>query len=43
MTGEEWADEPEVPKKKGGLPGWLWFCGGGCLIAVILGLWSVFE
>ncbi|MCB9916210.1 MAG: hypothetical protein H6828_13865 [Planctomycetes bacterium] len=36
MTGEEWADEPEVPKKKGGLPGWLWFCGGGCLIAVIL-------
>jgi hypothetical protein len=36
MTAEEWADSPEVPKKKRGLPGWLWFCGGGCLIAVVL-------
>lgn len=36
MAGEEWANEPEVPKKKGGLPKWLWFCGGGCLIAVVL-------
>ncbi len=36
MSEEEWADEPEVPKKKRGLPGWLWFCGGGCLIAVVL-------
>ena len=36
MSGEEWVDTPEVPKKKGGIPGWLWFCGGGCLIAVVL-------
>jgi hypothetical protein len=34
---EDWADEPAVPPKKRGLPGWLMFCGGGCLIAVILG------
>ncbi len=36
MTADEWADGPEIPKKKRGLPGWLWFCGGGCLIAVVL-------
>lgn len=36
MTEQEWADEPTVPEKKKGLPGWLWFCGGGCLIAVVL-------
>lgn len=35
-SGAEWANEPEVPKKKKGLPGWLWFCGGGCLIVVVL-------
>lgn len=34
---EDWADEPAVPPKKKGLPGWLMFCGGGCLIAIILG------
>jgi len=39
---EEWAEEPVVPPKKGGLPGWLLFCGGGCLIAVILGTIGAF-
>jgi hypothetical protein len=34
---QEWAEEPAVPPRKKGLPGWLMFCGGGCLIAVILG------
>ncbi|MFT7669502.1 MAG: hypothetical protein ACI8X5_002205 [Planctomycetota bacterium] len=38
MSDQEWNDEIEVPPKKKGLPGWLMFCGGGCLIAVILTL-----
>lgn len=37
MSEEEWADAPTMPPKKKGFPGWLMFCGGGCLIALILG------
>jgi len=37
MTEQDWAEEPEVPPKKKGLPGWLMFCGAGCLILVVLG------
>ncbi|HIG12780.1 MAG TPA: hypothetical protein EYG30_01685 [Planctomycetes bacterium] len=36
MTEETWADEPQVPKQRRGLPPWLWFCGGGCLIMTVL-------
>ena len=36
MSDEEWTEEAIVPPKKKGLPSWLLFCGGGCLIAVIL-------
>jgi hypothetical protein len=32
----EWAESPEAPPKKRGVPGWLLFCGGGCLIAMVL-------
>lgn len=49
MTEQEWADvphAPDVPPKRRGLPGWLWFCGGGCLVALVLvlvGGYFVFE
>ena len=36
MAEQEWAAEPTPPPKKKGVPGWLWFCGGGCLIATVL-------
>lgn len=37
MTEVEWSEEgEEAPKKKGGVPKWVWIgCGGGCLLAVI--------
>jgi hypothetical protein len=34
MTEASWGDEAATKKKR--VPTWLWFCGGGCLIAVIL-------
>ncbi len=37
MTEQDWADEPAVPPKKKGLPGWVLFCGAGCLILMVLG------
>ena len=44
MTDTEWADENPAPSKKL-VPTWLWFCGGGCLLAVIAGvilvMWGV--
>lgn len=44
MTDTEWADENPAPSKKL-VPTWLWFCGGGCLLAVILavvgGMWAM--
>ena len=36
MAETTWTEEgPGVPKKKG-IPTWLWFCGGGCLLAVLV-------
>ncbi len=35
MTDTTWGDETLPPKQKR-IPTWLWFCGGGCLLAVIL-------
>jgi len=32
---ESWIAEPQAPPKRSGVPAWLWFCGGGCLLAVI--------
>lgn len=39
MSDRSWgeADSAPPPKKKG-IPTWLWFCGGGCLLAVIIGI-----
>ncbi len=35
MSDAKWGDEGEAaPKKR--VPTWLWFCGGGCLLASIL-------
>ncbi len=46
MSEQDWNEEVAPPPKKKGLPGWLMFCGGGCLIAMILGsigFYFVFE
>lgn len=49
MAEEEWVEAPAPPPEKRGVPGWLWFCGGGCLIAVVLAivggffLWDVVK
>ena len=41
MNDIEWPDE--APKKKGGIPKWVWFgCGGGCLLALIAGAIAAF-
>ena len=30
----EWSEVEEAPKKKRGIPAWVWWgCGGGCLLA----------
>lgn len=36
----EWGGEEDLPKKKRGcfLPVWLWGCGGGCLLAIVLSI-----
>lgn len=40
MTEVEWSEEgEEAPRKKGGVPKWVWIgCGGGCLLALLGGL-----
>ncbi len=36
MNDIDWGSEAKaVPKAKARFPKWLWFCGGGCLLAVI--------
>jgi hypothetical protein len=35
MTETPWGDEEPPPKKKS-VPTWVWFCGGGCLLALVL-------
>lgn len=33
---QSWSEEESAgPPRKKGIPGWLWFCGGGCLLALI--------
>jgi hypothetical protein len=45
MTETNWEGEAsEAPLKKKGMPKWLWFCGSGCLVMiVIVGVLSVFA
>ena len=38
MTETAWSDEGEVPPQKKSIPTWVWFCGAGCLAALILGI-----
>lgn len=38
MSESTWGDAEAAPPKKKGVPTWLWFCGGGCLLAVIVGI-----
>ena len=42
-TEIEWGKEEDAPVKKRGclLPTWLWGCGGGCLLMIILGIGGV--
>jgi hypothetical protein len=35
-AGEDWGDIENPPKEKRGLPRWLLFCGGGCIVAALL-------
>jgi hypothetical protein len=36
MTEVDWGSEgKQAPKRKKRIPGWMWFCGGGCLLAVL--------
>ncbi len=39
---DNWATDVAPPPAKQGLPSWLLFCGGGCLIAVLLGVVGIF-
>jgi hypothetical protein len=41
MNETNWSQEPsELPAKKS-MPKWVWFCGGGCLLALIVGIVSL--
>lgn len=35
MSAEVWSSEGEPPQKRSGIPGWVWFCGGGCLLVLL--------
>jgi hypothetical protein len=36
MAETSWTEEQAPGPKKKSIPTWLWFCGGGCLLAVLL-------
>lgn len=38
MSETNWGEEGAAPAKKRSVPTWIWFCGGGCLAAVVLGV-----
>ena len=43
MSEPEFGDLSELPPApKKGVPGWLWFCGGGCLLMTVIAIVLVF-
>ena len=36
----DWGDLEALPPQKSGFPRWLWACGGGCLVMLILALFA---
>jgi hypothetical protein len=38
MSEQGWDDGIDAPPQKRGVPGWLWFCGGGCLLVIVIGI-----
>lgn len=38
MAETAWTEESATPPKKRRIPTWVWFCGGGCLLAVLVGV-----
>jgi len=42
MSEEEWNEESAVPPKKKGIPSWVLFCSGGCLITLVLTITAAF-
>ncbi|MFT5052223.1 MAG: hypothetical protein ACI8QZ_003655 [Chlamydiales bacterium] len=44
MTDQEWGDLDALPTNRSGAPRWLWACGGGCLLMVLVSMaagWGV--
>lgn len=41
MAETAWSEEEAGPPKKRGIPTWLWFCGGGCLLAVLFAIVAI--
>jgi hypothetical protein len=41
MAETTWTEEQPTGPKKKSIPTWVWFCGGGCLLAVLLGVIAI--
>jgi len=41
MSESQWGDEGQNAPAKKKVPTWVWACGGGCLVALILGIIAV--
>jgi len=41
MADTAWTEESAMPPKKRRIPTWLWFCGGGCLLAVLFAIVAI--
>ena len=41
MAETTWTEEQTAGPKKKSIPTWVWFCGGGCLLAVLLAVVAV--
>src|SRR4030095_4586023 len=41
MAETTWTEEQPTGPKKKSMPTWVWFCGGGCLLAVLLAVVAI--